>query len=123
GEIEAVLCQHPAVHAAAVLRREDTPGQVRLVAYLVTDRKSAPSMTEVRRFVRAKLPEYMVPSAIVTLGSLPLTPSGKVDLQALPAPGQERPPLDEPFVEPRDELERQLKRIWEDILRIRPIGV
>jgi len=123
GEIEAVLCQHPAVHAAAVLRREDTPGQVRLVAYLVTERKSAPSIGEVRRFVRDKLPEYMVPSAIVVLGSLPVTPSGKVDLHALPAPGHERPPLDQPFVEPRNELERQLKQIWEEILRIRPIGV
>jgi amino acid adenylation domain-containing protein len=123
GEIEAVLCQHPGVHAAAVLRREDTPGQARLVAYLVTDKKSVPTLSEVRRFVREKLPEYMVPSAIVVLGSLPVTPSGKVDLQALPAPGHERPPLDQPFVEPRNEVERRLKQIWEDILRVRPIGV
>ncbi|HLJ96407.1 MAG TPA: amino acid adenylation domain-containing protein [Gemmataceae bacterium] len=123
GEIEAVLCQHPAIHAAAVLRREDTPGQVRLVAYLVTEKKHAPSMSAVRRFVRERLPEYMVPSALVVLESLPLTPSGKVDLQALPPPGQERPLLDQPFVEARTELERQLKQIWGEILRIRPIGV
>src|SRR5207237_10096197 len=123
GEIEAVLSQHPCIHAVAVLRREDVPGEVRLVAYLVTGRNSAPSLSEVRRFVRAKLPEYMVPSAIVVLGALPLTPSGKVDLRALPAPGQERPPLDESFVEPRNELERQLQQIWEEILRVRPIGV
>jgi amino acid adenylation domain-containing protein len=123
GEIEAVLSQHPAVHAAAVLRREDEPGEVRLVAYLVTGKKPAPSLTEVRRFVRTKLPEYMVPSAIVILASLPLTPNGKVNLQALPAPGQERPLLEQAFVEPRNELERQLQQIWEEVLRIRPIGV
>src|SRR5438128_10491174 len=80
-------------------------------------------MTEVRRFVREKLPAYMVPSAIVLRKSLPLTPSGKADLQALPVPGQERPPLEQPFVEPRNELERQLKRIWEEVLRVRPVGV
>src|SRR5262249_51843355 len=93
------------------------------VAYLVTQKKLAPSTSAIRRFVREKLPEYMVPSAIVVLGSLPQTPSGKVDLQALPAPGHERPLLDQPFVEPRNELERQLKQIWEEVLQVRPIGV
>ena len=82
-----------------------------------------PSITELRRFLKEKLPDYMVPSAFVTLEALPLTPNGKVDRNALPAPEQGRPELNTALVEPRDALEVQLTRIWEEVLGHKPIGV
>jgi thioesterase domain-containing protein/aryl carrier-like protein len=123
GEIEAVLAQHPVVGESVVLVREDTGGDKRLVAYLVIDRHAAPDSSELRRFLKTKLPEYMVPSAFVMLDALPLTPNGKVDRQALPAPAAARPDRERPFLAPRDPLELQLTQIWETLLRIQPIGV
>ncbi|RKH35463.1 amino acid adenylation domain-containing protein [Corallococcus praedator] len=119
GEIEAVLSQHPAVRAAAVSMREDIPGDRRLVAYVVSSEVPA---SELRAFLVERLPEHMVPSAFVTLEALPLSPSGKLDRRALPAP--ERGPLagGEDFVEPRSELEHQLARIWASVLGVERVG-
>ena len=86
GEIEAVLSQHEDVQASCVIAREDTPGDKRLVAYVVPHQHCTPTISELRQFLKAKLPEYMVPSAFVILESLPLTPNGKVDRRALPEP-------------------------------------
>jgi amino acid adenylation domain-containing protein len=119
GEVEAVLRRHPAVREAVVLAREDAPGEKRLVAYAVADC----TIDELRRFLRDKLPESMVPPVVVLLAALPLAPSGKVDRRALPAPDRSRPELEKAFVAPRDDLERQLAHIWEEVLDIRPIGV
>jgi len=119
GEIEAVLIQHPAVREVAVLAREDAPGEKRLVAYAVADATG----DELRRFLAAKLPEPMVPSAVMLLAALPLAPNGKVDRRALPAPDRSRPELEKALVVPRDELERQLAEIWEEVLGIQPVGV
>src|SRR5207249_2632687 len=99
------------------------PGEARLVAYIVPDNTPAPSLADLRRLVRAHLPEYMVPSAVVVLQSLPRTATGQVDAKALPAPVQERPPLDQSYVEPRNQVEKQLQTIWEQVLQIRPVGV
>ncbi|MGD1020131.1 MAG: amino acid adenylation domain-containing protein [Verrucomicrobiia bacterium] len=119
GEIEAVLGQHPAVREAVVLAREDAPNEKRLVAYVVADS----SIDELRRFLKEKLPEYMVPAVVVLLEALPVTPNGKVDRRALPAPDRSRPELEKAFVAPRDDLELQLAHIWEEVLGVRPVGV
>ncbi len=123
GEIEAALDQHPAVREAVVLAPEDAPGEKRLVAYVVADRDPVPTTTDLRSFLKEKLPEHMVPALFVLLDALPLMPNGKVDRRALPAPDRTRPELDKEFVAPRDDLELQLAQIWEEVLGIRPVGV
>jgi thioesterase domain-containing protein/acyl carrier protein len=123
GEIEAVLGQHPAVQETVVIDREDVPGNKRLVAYVVVNQTSAPTVSQLHQFLKQKLPEYMIPSAIVKLEALPLTPNGKVDRRALLAFDTARPELQSAFVAPRDTLELQLAQIWEDVLNVRPIGV
>jgi amino acid adenylation domain-containing protein len=119
GEIEAALSQHPAVREAVVLAREDAPGEKRLVAYVVADSTA----DELRRFLKDKLPEHMVPAVVVLLKALPVTPNGKVDRRALPAPDRSRPELEKAFVAPRDDLELQLAHTWEEVLGVRPVGV
>jgi acyl carrier protein len=123
GEIEAMLGQHPGVQETVVMVREDVPGNKRLVAYVVVNQALAPTIPQLHEFLKQKLPEYMVPAAIVLLEALPLTPNGKVDRRALPVPDTARPELQEAFVAPRDNLELQLAQIWEDVLNVRPIGV
>src|SRR5205807_9675474 len=123
GEVESALGAHPAVAAAAVVARADGGAEKRLVAYLVCRREPPPAARELRDFLKAKLPAYMVPSAFVWLEALPLTPNGKVARAALPPPGPERSGPAEDYVAPRNETERQLQRLWEKVLETRPIGV
>ncbi|MEK7784827.1 MAG: thioesterase domain-containing protein, partial [Chloroflexota bacterium] len=122
GEIEAVLKGHPALQDAVVIARE-SGGEKRLVAYVVPKEESTPGIEELRGFLQAKLPAYMAPAAFVSMAALPLNPNGKVDRKALPAPESDRPDLAKTFVAPRDALELQLSRIWEDILGVHPVGV
>lgn len=123
GEIEAVLAQHPAAKESVVVAREDRPGNKRLVAYFVPNHEQVPTRSELRGFLKEKMPEYMVPSVFVILDALPLTPSGKVDRRALPAPDQAGQDHEESFVAPQDELELLLTKIWEKVLGIKSIGV
>jgi thioesterase domain-containing protein len=95
----------------------------RLVAYVVFKQAPAAAVSELRGFLKEKLPDYMVPSAFVFLDRLPLTVSGKVDRKALPMPDQTKPESEGNFVAPRDALELQLTKIWEKVLRIKPIGL
>jgi aminoglycoside N3'-acetyltransferase/acyl carrier protein len=123
GEVEAVLREQAGVREAVVVAREAMPGDKRLVAYVVPAQAPGPAVSELRDFVKAQLPDYMVPSAFVLLDALPLTPNGKVDRRALPAPDYARPELEKGFVAPHDAFEHQLIDIWEDLLGVTPIGV
>jgi aspartate racemase len=121
GEIEAALSQHPGVREAVVVAREDDPGQKRLVAYVV-GKEGMPGSSDLRGYLKQKLPEYMVPSAFLFLDALPLTPNGKVDRRALPAP-EGRPELEEGYVAPRTPTEEVLSRIWAQVLGLDRVGV
>jgi len=123
GEIEAVIAQHPLVTSVVVVLRADTPEEKRLVAYLVVRSENASLIDELRELIRMKLPEYMVPSAFVVLDQLPLTPNSKVDRRALPPPDITTGHRSAKYLAPRNALERQLVRIWEDVLGTSPIGV
>jgi amino acid adenylation domain-containing protein len=123
GEIEAALDQHPAVQDAVVLAREDTLGDKRLVAYVVPRPEGTLTTSGLRGFLKAKLPEYMVPSALVELEAMPLTPNGKVDRRALPTPEADRSALEQAFVAPRTPVEEALAGIWEEVLGLERIGV
>ncbi len=123
GEIEAVLGQHAGVQEAVVLVREDRPGDARLVAYIIPQQEAAPAFEELRRFVQQNLPDYMTPAAVVTLETWPLTPNGKVDRRALPAPDGMRPGLENAFVAPRSPIEELLASRWADVLGLERVGV
>jgi len=123
GEIEAVLNRHPAVRESVAIAQEGTPGEKRLVAYVVPAPAHTPTTTELRSSLRAKLPEYMVPAAFVLLDTLPLTPNGKVDRRALPRPNQERPTLENVFAAPRTLVEEVLAGIWANVLGLTQVGI
>jgi amino acid adenylation domain-containing protein len=124
GEIEAAVARHPAVRDAAVVARQDEPGEARIVAYLVPAAPGAPpSVDELRRHLTASLPEPMIPSAFVIIEALPLTSNGKLDRRALPAPGMDRPRLETTFVAPRSEAEEVLAKVWADVLGLARVGV
>jgi amino acid adenylation domain-containing protein/non-ribosomal peptide synthase protein (TIGR01720 family) len=137
GEIESVLGAHPDVRDVAVLAREDTPGDKRLVAYVIpaedegrrTKDESASSssvlrpsspLPDLREFLKDRLPEYMLPSAFVVLDALPLTANGKLDRHALPAPWQEQ---SEEHAAPRTPVEQVLAAIWGEVLRVDQVGI
>jgi surfactin family lipopeptide synthetase C len=106
-----------------VMAREALPGDNRLVAYLVTHRQTAVSLTEIRKFLNTRLPEYMIPSAVVLLDKMPFTANGKVDRLALPLPDWTAPDLREEFVAPRGPIEKELVEIWSKVLGITRIGI
>ncbi|HEX6292475.1 MAG TPA: MupA/Atu3671 family FMN-dependent luciferase-like monooxygenase [Herpetosiphonaceae bacterium] len=145
GEIESTLRQHQAVREAIVLLRDE-----RLVAYIVENQERAPGMgtrhghpvhkeqrepgqvpsglgeglhSELRTYLKERLPEYMVPSAFVFLDALPLTPNGKLDRTALPDPGRDRLAAQRAFVAPRTSAEQLLAGLWKEILRLERVGV
>ncbi|NEQ80727.1 MAG: amino acid adenylation domain-containing protein [Moorea sp. SIO2I5] len=123
GEIESVVRQYPALRETAVLAREDEPGRKRIVGYVVPNQQSEFSVAELRNFLKERLPEYMLPSAVVQLKSLPLTPNGKIDRQALPAPESVRPELEGKFVAPRTPIEETIAGIWTQVLGREQVGI
>jgi acyl carrier protein len=122
GEIEAVLSKHEAVREALVLAREDTTGEKRLLAYIITTRDCRPSTSELRGFLSERLPENMIPSGFLFLDAFPITASGKVDRQALPAPEGVRADLTTLYAAPQTELERIIAEIWQEALQVDKVG-
>ena len=123
GEIESVLHRHDLIQQAVVLARTEANDQKRLVAYLVLEPGNSLTQSELRRYLKQELPDYMVPAVFVLLESLPITPNGKVDRRALPTPNQLRPELIGTFVAPRTPTEVILADIWKQILRIDQVGI
>ncbi|MFT4174783.1 MAG: amino acid adenylation domain-containing protein [Rhodocyclaceae bacterium] len=124
GEIEARLAELPEVAQALVMVREDTPGDRRLVAYVVPRADPAPDDALaglLRDALATRLPEYMLPAAYVTVDSMPLTPNGKVDRKALPVPGAA--PVSDHYVAPRNAIEETLAMVWNKALKLERIGV
>jgi len=121
GEIEAALVAHPWVEQAVVMAREDNPGEKRLVGYVVRSSDVAFEAGELRTHLKHNLPEYMVPAEFVTLEAMPLTPNGKINRKALPAP-EGRPEIGA-YVAPRTPTEEALVAIWEEVLKLNQIGI
>ena len=119
GEIEAILAQYQDIREVVVIAREDSPGDKRLVAYLVTQEEV--ELAQLRSFLKTKLPDYMVPSAFVFLETIPLTSNGKVNRRALPAPNTDTQPAE--TIAPRNTTELQLSQIWSEVLNIPTVGV
>jgi len=117
-EIEAVLSQHPKVRECAILAKCD-----RLIAYAVLHPGETLTVSELRNYLAEKLPEYMVPSALVTLDEMPLTVNGKVERQALPTPESLRPELEVAYVAPQTELEQIIATIWQEVLHLEKVGI
>ncbi|HYO98625.1 MAG TPA: amino acid adenylation domain-containing protein, partial [Pyrinomonadaceae bacterium] len=125
GEIESALAEHEGVRECTVVASDDANGETKLLAYVVSAqaRQPAPSTTELREFLQEKLPEHMIPAAFVVLDAMPLTPNGKIDRRALPAPGQSRPQLGREFVAPRTPVEQELAKIWRELLGVEAVGI
>ena len=122
GEIENVIRDFPGVHQAVVVAREDVPGEKRLAAYLVPKDTDNFRTRELRDFLKSKLPDYMVPAAIVSLPVLPLTSVGKVDRRALPAPSYDNLAGAREYTPPRTQTERLMSQIWSKFLGVEKVG-
>jgi amino acid adenylation domain-containing protein len=122
GEIEKALRAIPRVKDAAVAPWDRRNGEKSLVAYIVRRYNAVPTSGELRRLLKEKLPDYMIPSTFVFLEALPLT-NGKLDRKALPEPGMFRPELDTPYAAPRTPTEAELARVWAEVLFLDNVGI
>jgi amino acid adenylation domain-containing protein len=123
GEIAKTIRQHPEITDAFVLALDTDSDRSRIVAYAVPNLRSTISPTDLRSYVRKKLPDYMVPGRFIFLDALPVSPNGKIDRKALPVPGRLRPELDTPLVGGRTPLEKDLAQIWSEVLELDQIGI
>jgi amino acid adenylation domain-containing protein len=122
-EIEAVLGAHPTVGATVVVVREDSPGDRRLVAYVVATDGQSVEEEQLRRSLKSSLPPFMVPSTFVKLDELPVTPNGKLDRGSLPAPDGARPRLERPYAAPESPVQETLASVWREVLGIDRVGI
>jgi amino acid adenylation domain-containing protein len=122
GEVEAALARHPGVREVAVAARPHRD-ELRLVAYAVRRDESQPTASDLRRWAKSRLPDYMVPARIVFLDRLPVSAHGKLDRRALAEPDDERSTVETAFVAPRTPLEAQVAAIWIEVLSIAEVGV
>jgi len=116
GEIETVCTHHPAIQQAIVMPREITNGDIRLVAYIKFDAHDEPTVSELRRFLKGKLPDYMVPSMFVTMDTFPQTPNGKVDRKQLPVPAGMKTETVPSFEPPDSDMEKLIAEVWQQVL-------
>ena len=123
GEVEGVLRAQSEIRKAAVVVREDTPGDKRLVAYLVAKTGEKPDAIILRARLAEKLPEYMIPSRFVAVEAMPLNANGKLDRKALEMMDGEELASGTDYVAPRNELERELAEIWRAVLRRERVGI
>ena len=107
---------------AAAVVREDRPGDKRIVGYLLAEENAVPDIAKIRTNVASSLPEYMVPSVITVVDEFPHTPSGKLDRKSFPSPSTERPDIGTEFVKPKTKQQKQLARIWADVLQLDKVG-
>ncbi|PHN79746.1 non-ribosomal peptide synthetase [Pseudomonas syringae] len=122
GEIEAALAKHPAVHEAVITAREDIPGDKRLVAYYTQSAEhTAVDIETLRGHLQQQLPEYMVPAIYVLLDTMPLTPNGKLDRKALPAPDGDAL-ISRGYEAPESDTEMAIAHIWQDLLQLEQVG-
>lgn len=124
GEIESALLQHPEVENAVVVAFADETGDKQLVAYIVSAMaESNGPLTSLRQFLRQTLPEYMVPTAFVTLDAMPLTPNGKIDRRSLPAPHRDRVAAEAAYTPPQTEIEKAIVQVWQRVLQLDKVGI
>ncbi len=131
GEIESTISGHKHVEQNIVLAREDEPGVLRLVAYVVPrdkalarpDADASEFLRDLRRSLEERLPEYMIPAAFVILAALPLTPNGKLNRLALPKPTTTQHRAGKDFVEPQSDMEKKIAAIWREVLHLEKVGV
>lgn len=123
GEIEAALRRHSAIAEAVAITKKTSSGDTQLLAYVVPRLGQSVTVAELRDFITQYIPEYMIPSAMITLEYLPMTPNGKLDRHALPMPDAERLANAENFVAPRNSLEQTLAKIWSELLHLNAIGI
>lgn len=123
GEIEATLSQHPKVQEAVVAVWEDTSLEKRLVAYIVPDQKQTFAISELRSFLKEKLPDHLMPSSFSIINKLPLTPNHKIDRRALPIPTLTRNSLEREYIAPRNFVEETIARIWAELLNVERVGI
>jgi len=123
GEIESTLNQYWAVVESVVVDRKDDSGDTRLIAYIVPEQGVEPASLELLTFLQEKLPSYMLPSAFIAIKEIPLTPNGKVDRRALPAPEQIGASTGAGFIAPRTEMEQLVAEIWRETLGVTQVGV
>jgi amino acid adenylation domain-containing protein len=121
GEVEAALASHAAVRECVVLCREDSPGDRRLVGYVAS--RDEMTAAELRAHARTRLPEYMVPAAVVVMERLPLTANGKIDRRALPAPEASRAAVQAEYAAPRGPVEEAIAGVWSEVLGVPRVGI
>ena len=122
GEIESAMTQYPTISDNVVLVREDAPGDKKLVAYIVKRENQETDLPELRQFLRTKIPDYMVPTAFVFIDQFPLTPNGKIDRKALPAPLDSGQESTKDYIEPKTDTEKKLALIWVELLKLKRVG-
>jgi hypothetical protein len=123
GEIESVLREHPDVRECAVVASQKSPTDTRLIAYIVPASRNVPAISDLRRFLEPKLPDYMIPTAFVEMEWLPLTPNGKLDRKGLPLPEARRPDAENNFVPPRSDKEQAIANVWRELLHVERVGL